>query len=142
MLLQAILFALKAAEDRVGDLFAEEEGDVEGREAVAAGLLQIFSRSAEVLKGCAGQAERENRLGLAILEPLSQLISSHLTCLSNNLPYAQVSSCNALSAPDPIPTTEAGRSCSTPLQGHVCRALRLESYAGDEAGAFLKHSES
>ena len=105
-LLQAVLLAILAAEEAIGEALApegEEEVAQSNSGAHAADvLLHILNRSAALQQGSsssgapggagAGEADEEEvayRLGLAILEPLSQLITPLLGRLQSRASDAQ-----------------------------------------------------
>ncbi len=82
------MFGLQAAEDEVGQFLQEEEGP---RIEEAAKLLQqLLNDCANMRTSCAAQPIAVSRLSLAMLEPLSRLVSPLLMCLKNKLSDAQV----------------------------------------------------
>ena len=89
--MQAALFAVLAAEEAVGEQLAAEVPD-EASARAADLLLSILSAAAQ-LHGAleAGRPQqRRYALGLALLEPLCQLISPLLACLQGRPSMAQV----------------------------------------------------
>ena len=88
--IQGVLFAVHAAEDMISDFLSAEEGpeDVTGQQAVAGMLLQILQKSAGMHAEVPKQAAIP--LGIAILDPLCQLITSMLSLMHSQPAAAQV----------------------------------------------------
>ena len=92
--IQGILFAVHAAEDMISDFLGAEEGpeDAAGQQAAADMLLQILQKSASMHAEVPKQAAIS--LGIAILDPLCQLITSLLGLMHSQPAAAQVTSTN------------------------------------------------
>ena len=87
---QGVLFAVHSAEDMISDFLGAEEGpeDSAGQQAVAGMLLQILQKSAGMHAEVPKQAAIP--LGIAILDPLCQLITSMLGLMHSQPAAAQV----------------------------------------------------
>ena len=88
--IQGVLFAVHAAEDMISDFLGAEEGpeDAAGQQAATGMLLQILQKSASMHAEVPQQAAIP--LGIAILDPLSQLITSMLGLMHSQPTAAQV----------------------------------------------------
>lgn len=88
--IQGVLFAVHAAEDMISDFLGAEEGPkgAAGQQAAAGMLLQILQKSAGMHAEVPKQAAIP--LGIAILDPLCQLITSMLGLMHSQPAAAQV----------------------------------------------------
>ena len=88
--IQGVLFAVHAAEDMISDYLGAEEGPegAAGQQAAAGMLLQILQKSAGMHAEVPKQAAIP--LGIAILDPLCQLITSMLGLMHSQPAAAQV----------------------------------------------------
>jgi hypothetical protein len=89
-----MLLAVLAAEEAVGEALAPEEATDDSAQRCADALLHVLNRSAALQSSASsadgpGDEEVPYRLGLAILEPLSQLITPLLGRLQSRAADAQ-----------------------------------------------------
>lgn len=85
---QGVMFGLQASEEEVGECLMDEEDSIQDQ--IAQGLLQLLNDSASTRSSCASQFPAATRLSLAILEPLSRLVSPLLVSLQDRPSDAQV----------------------------------------------------
>ena len=88
--IQGVLFAVHAAEDMISDFLGAEEDPegAAGQQTAAGMLLQILQKSASMHAEVPKQAAIP--LGIAILDPLCQLITSMLGLMHSQPAAAQV----------------------------------------------------
>ena len=127
--IQAVLYAVHAAEDMISDFLGAEESpeDAAGQQAAAGMLLQILQKSASMHTEVPKQSAIP--LGIAILDPLCQLITSMLGLMHSQPAAAQVNS--AILKVSSYMMRQAIYSCSP---------LRTPS-PGRQMPAYFDHSE-
>ncbi|CAL8467099.1 g6635 [Coccomyxa elongata] len=118
--IEGVMFGLHAAEDGIGQFLEEEEGP---RIEEAAKLLQqMLNDCANMRTSCAAQPIAASRLSLAMLEPLSRLVSPLLICLKNKPSDAQGLLMSTLNM--------AATCCTDPKVARVASSCMLQACEG------------
>ncbi|BDA40590.1 probable mRNA transport regulator MTR10 at N-terminal half [Coccomyxa sp. Obi] len=118
--MEGVMFGLQAAEEEIGQFLEEEEGP--HVEQAAQLLQQLLNDCANTRTSCAAQPIAASRLSLAMLEPLSRLVSPLLVCLKNKPPDAQGLLISTLNM--------AAACCKDPKVARVASSCMLQACEG------------